>query len=173
MSSKFLLALMVVFAVSCNQDDEPALSPEAQLAKDIAIIDAYLLDNGITAIKDESGLRYVVHVEGIGESPAEGGCIIADYAGNVLAVDSTFDDGEIYKSSLFNFIEGWQIAFPKLQVGDSATLYIPSGLGYGTRSLTGIPKNSNLVFGVKLTAVGSFESNPATGGTNCYFDEDE
>jgi FKBP-type peptidyl-prolyl cis-trans isomerase FkpA/FKBP-type peptidyl-prolyl cis-trans isomerase FklB len=52
---------------------------------------------------------------------------------------------------LNSLIQAWQIAFPLLSKGSKATLYVPSGLGYGERgSGTSIPRNANLVFDVEL-----------------------
>jgi hypothetical protein len=50
---------LILLLAACSTDK--TLSAEEQLLKDIATIDKYLSDNGITnAIKDPSGLRYVV-----------------------------------------------------------------------------------------------------------------
>ena len=40
---------------------------------------------------------------------------------------------------LAGMIVGWQIGLPLLHVGDSATLYIPSGLAYGTAKVGSVP----------------------------------
>jgi FKBP-type peptidyl-prolyl cis-trans isomerase len=52
-------------------------------------------------------------------------------------------------------IVGWQIGFLEMNKGTKATLFIPSGLGYGDEDIyTGfdrhIPANSILVFDVEL-----------------------
>jgi len=51
---------------------------------------------------------------------------------------------------LKNLIEGWQIGIPFLQKGGSGSFYVPSGLGYGSRTLPDIPANSVLIFDITL-----------------------
>ena len=41
----------------------------AQLKKDIATIDEYLAKNNVTAVKDSSGVRYVIQTQGTGAKP--------------------------------------------------------------------------------------------------------
>lgn len=175
MRYSFVLILFLALIIGCDDDDTPALPVEEQLEIDIAIIDAYLESNSIVAIKDPSGVRVVIHYEGSGTvSPTVENCVKADYIGKVLGdqddavEDKTFDSGSNIAFPLAGVIEGWQKGFPFLQVGDSATLYIPSSLGYGARgSGTSIPKNANLYFGVKLNRVGVWELNPANGAFVC------
>lgn len=169
-SKFFLLIVLTLLGVSC-EDDEPILSLQDQLALDIKKIDAHLAANNIVAQKDTTGVRYVIHFRGAGgEFPKSNSCIIADYVGKLLSNNTIFDEGEVYKISLLNLVAGWQIGVPYMQVGDSATLYIPSGYGYGSREQTKIPKNSNLIFGIKLNAIGKVEFNPANGANACYFE---
>lgn len=125
-----------------------------QLAIDIDIIDSYLQDNGIVAVEHESGLRYVIHTEGNG-SPA-GICdnVITNYVGYRLARTSVFDYGNEITLPLKNLILGWQVAFTELNVGTSATLYVPSVLAYGQYgSGATIPGNANLVFEIDFIAI--------------------
>jgi FKBP-type peptidyl-prolyl cis-trans isomerase FkpA/FKBP-type peptidyl-prolyl cis-trans isomerase FklB len=55
--------------------------------------------------------------------------------------------------SLSGLIQGWQIGFQLLGQGSIATLYIPSGLGYGPSGSGPIPANANLIFDVSLVGV--------------------
>jgi FKBP-type peptidyl-prolyl cis-trans isomerase FkpA len=55
--------------------------------------------------------------------------------------------------SVWNLIDALKLGFPLLQEGTEATFYIPSGLGYGDTETGAIPKNSNLVFKIKLTDI--------------------
>ena len=51
-------------------------------------------------------------------------------------------------------IRGWDEGIMLLNEGSKATLYIPSGLGYGTRgSGKVIPPNSPLIFEVELVEI--------------------
>jgi FKBP-type peptidyl-prolyl cis-trans isomerase len=171
--NKFFLFVFLLWAgVGCN-DEEEEYDFNGQLATDIAAIDNFLTQNNIDAVKDESGVRYVIHVEGAGTvSPDIDNCMRVDYVGRLFSDNSEFDKGTDFTFTLTSgVIQGWKEAFPNLQQGDSATLYIPSGLAYrNTSPSTKIPKNSILVFGVELVNVGDYEFNPANGNFSCYFD---
>ncbi len=156
----FLALIFLVFVASCNED-EVQLSDGEQLEKDIAIIDKWLVDNKITALTDPSGLRYVITTAGTGVKPAVTSTIVAKYSGKFLTEGVTpaksveFDSSKpTYTSKLSNLIPGWQIGFQLLPRGSKATLYIPSGLGYGKQGFgSAIPPNSNLFFDVELIDV--------------------
>lgn len=144
---------MVGMLFGCSQDIP--ISPSQQLAKDVAAIDKYLELNNITAVKDPSGLRYVVTVVGAGTPPVSSSLLKVKYTGRLLSTQVIFDQSAnppvFFTTPLSGLIQGWQIAFAILGKGTKATLYIPSGLAYGTASPTAaIPPNSNLMFDVEL-----------------------
>lgn len=148
-----MMALVALAAVSCKDDAE--LSEAEQLKKDVATIDKYLADNNITAQTDDSGLRYVVTTAGTGIKPTVASTITVKYVGKFLDGGAIFDQSTAGVSfPLANLIKGWQIGFPLLNKGSKATLYIPSGLGYGKQGYPGsIPSNANLIFDVELIDV--------------------
>jgi len=126
---------------------------QTQLVEDVGIILVYLGFHGITAIEDPSGIRYVITQEGSGAKPCLESTITFKYKGMLLD-GSVFDEnttGLTYP--LKQLILGWQIVLPQLKAGAKATLYIPSGYGYGPNELPGIPANSNLIFEIELVAV--------------------
>jgi FKBP-type peptidyl-prolyl cis-trans isomerase len=127
-----------------------------QLAIDVEIIDNYLAADSVEAIADPTGLRYVIHVEGEGISPQLEDLIRVKYIGTLLGEEEVFDSRNDVAFPLNDVIIGWKVGFQLLQVGDSATLYIPSGLAYGENGNGPIPPNANLVFGVKLIDVQRF-----------------
>lgn len=47
-------------------------------------------------------------------------------------------------------IKGWDLGIAGMQIGGERRLTIPASLAYGSQSLPGIPKNSTLIFDVKL-----------------------
>jgi FKBP-type peptidyl-prolyl cis-trans isomerase len=156
----FLIGLLLAQA-GCKDDEcTTSVSPsrlsavnQTQLAEDVAAISAYLAANGITAIEDSSGMRYVITQEGGGAKPCLESTITFKYKG-MLFDGSVFDEnttGLTYP--LKQLILGWQIVLPQLKAGTKATLYIPSGYGYGPNALPGIPANSNLIFEIELVAV--------------------
>jgi len=170
MKSKLLvLAVCVLFAVSCKKTTL-AIDPQDQLANDIVIIDKYLSDNGITAVQHPSGLRYVITTEGTGEKPTSGDCVRLDYAGRLLCSTEPCETGLGKAGAMPGFILGWRIGLKELKKGGSMTLYIPSGLAYGTnyqKNADGeiiIPQNSNLIFDVTLHNITKYNS----AGQYCY-----
>lgn len=157
MKNVFAGLCMIGLLLGCSQDI--AISPAQQLAKDVAAIDKYLTANNITAIKDDSGLRYVVSAVGSGTPPTLASNLKVKYRGTLLSTGAVFDQSANYPATpttffntpLSGLIQGWQIAFVNLGKGSVATLYIPSGLAYGTASpSSAIPPNSNLIFDVTL-----------------------
>lgn len=160
---RFAFILIGIFAllVSCRDEECTTRVPQsrldavnqAKLTQDVAAIDVFLDDAGITAIEDPSGMRYVITLEGTGTKPCLESAITFKYKGMLM-------DGTVFDESttgltypLKNLILGWQIVLPKLKAGTKATLYIPSGFGYGPAALPGIPANSNLIFEIELLSV--------------------
>ncbi len=179
-----LAAVLAVIGFSCKDDPETAQEIRSkQLNLDTLAIDAYLLEKGIVAKRGDGGLRYVIHEEGAGTnspkfySNGTGDCFQTDYKGSVMEVDSLFDEEMNYRTSLTGFIiNGWKIGFQFLDEGDSASLYIPSVLGYGAsgNSVAGIPANANLIFEVRLDRVVQPQFDPGKGIYVCYYlPEDE
>jgi FKBP-type peptidyl-prolyl cis-trans isomerase FkpA len=152
---KKLVWLICVIGLSLNScsNDEP-LSFQDQLVADGEAIDNYLSTNSITAQTDASGLRYVITSIGTGAKPTLANSIKVKYKGMLLSNGQIFDQANsavVFKLS--NLIQGWKIGFQLLPAGSKATLYIPSGLAYGTQATGSIPANSNLIFEVELFEV--------------------
>ncbi len=159
-----LIVCLFCFLIGCNKST-PVVPTSVQLARDIEAIDQYLSDNGITAIQDTTGVRYVVHTLGTGPVPAVADkCIRVNYAGRLMSDNTEFDSNTSYKTSLLGLIAGWRIVFPKLPKGSKATLYVPSVYGYGSLGNGKIPGNANLIFDVEVLDV--YEYNYISG--YCY-----
>ena len=136
------------------QREKAAKASEAQIAIDAKIIEDYLVENGIEAQMTEDGIAYVFTQEGNGEMPATGNSVVVNYSGKLL-------DGTVFDSNdagTFSFplgqgrvIRGWDLGIALLSKGAKATLYIPSGLGYGARGNGAvIAPNTVLMFDVEL-----------------------
>jgi peptidylprolyl isomerase/FKBP-type peptidyl-prolyl cis-trans isomerase FkpA/FKBP-type peptidyl-prolyl cis-trans isomerase FklB len=153
----FLFTLPLIVA-SCMMDDNGDIPDfNEQLQKDIQAIDEYLATKGLTAIADVSGIRYIIHEDSVGgKKPTIDSCVTANYQAKLLN-EQEFDKGTGISFPLRGVIDGWKYGIPLLNVGDSATLYIPSGLGYGHLGYPegGIPRNANLIFHVAVKKVGS------------------
>ena len=152
MKGKLIIGLLVLVGACA---EEAIMSFEQQKKIDVAKIDQYLLDHGITnAIADASGIRMVITAIGTqGLPPNMGNDIKVVYSGKLFS-GYIFDNGDTPAlGKLGEFIRGWQIALQMLPEGSIATLYIPSVYGYGEQGASGIPSNSNLIFYVDLENV--------------------
>lgn len=161
MRAASFLAIFVAAIAGCNDEECTTRVSQARLdavnqtklTQDVAAIDAYLNGEGITAVQDPTGMRYVITREGSGNKPCLESGITFKYKGMLLN-GTVFDEnttGLTYP--LKDLILGWQIVLPQLKAGTKATLYIPSGYGYGANALPGIPANSNLIFEIELVSV--------------------
>lgn len=150
---KVLYYLLVALGiVSCN--DNPAPNPQNRHESDIIAIDNYLTANGITAFKEGSGIRLVVHTLGNGGLPPK-----ATHSTQVNVTGKLFSNGSVFQPNakisgvVSSLVEGMQLALTVMPVGTKATVYIPSTLGYGENAVGSIPANSILIFDVELLSV--------------------
>lgn len=140
-----LLGWMLMVASKCNDKAANEASTEAGTT----------IGDTITT---DSGLKYIIWKKGEGDKAEAGDKVAVHYAGR-LTDGSPFDDS--YKRGKpFEFplgggrvIKGWDEGIAYLNVGDSATLIIPSELGYGSMDRPTIPANSTLIFDVQLMDV--------------------
>lgn len=179
-SAVLLTALSFVFG-SCL--DTNNVSYFQQIQEDVAEIDAFLeshppTDPADLVLKDNySGIRLVVTEPGTGAIPPSPQNVIeVSYRGKRLVNGDTVDaDGDPYlfdQSDSFVFtldaedgtgtdvITGWKFALTMMTEGTKATVFIPSGLAYGTRGSGTIPKNAILVFDLELRTVLTSDQEP-------------
>jgi FKBP-type peptidyl-prolyl cis-trans isomerase len=150
-----VLKVLVLFAIvlqfsSCGSEE--FISPQEQLERDVAEIDAYLEREGIDAVEDPSGIRYVFNSMGSGRSANISNSVSTNYEGRFFD-GAVFDEGDDVSFPVSGVIVGWQIMLTQMQEGDDVTVYIPSGLAYGTRGQGSIPPNTNLIFDIELLEV--------------------
>lgn len=146
---QFIAVLAVLSLLSaCSKDNRP------QSEIDQEIITEYLTNNNITATKTDSGLWYNIISQGNGPTPSLSSRVTVRYKG-YLTNGTVFDETGSQSVSFFlsQVILGWQEGIPYIQEGGNIHLYIPSGLGYGSRSVGNIPANSVLIFEVQLLDV--------------------
>lgn len=145
MIKHLLLAFTTILIFSaCGKD---------QLEEDRAIIESYLVDNGLTAEVTDEGLYYIIAEPGSNDRPIASSFIKMHYDGyflNGTVFDTTSDDNVPLEIGLFNVIRGWQIGVPLFGKGGRGKLLIPSTLAYGEDGRSGIPGNSILIFDIEL-----------------------
>jgi FKBP-type peptidyl-prolyl cis-trans isomerase len=153
-----LAALSLAGIFSCEKQ-QYFYDSSGQLKADIVVIDQFLADSNIVALKSTSGLRYVIHDTGFGEYPTLGSSVTMNYRGTLLdgtEFDSSYDNPTAFNFSLgYNqVISGVDEGIQYIREGGSITLYIPSPLAYGRSSPTELIKaNSILIFHIELISV--------------------
>ena len=146
MRTILILSVVLWFALSgCKKKSD----------KDQQIIENYIEDNHIDAIKTASGLWYRINPQGTGVSPRLDDDVSVFYKGYQT-------DGEVFDQTTENkpmtvalnrTLKGWQEGLQMLKEGGTILLLIPSDLGYGDRSMGNVPPNSVLIFEVTLDKV--------------------
>ncbi|KAK6519352.1 peptidylprolyl isomerase fpr4 [Arthrobotrys megalospora] len=103
------------------------------------------------------GVKIEDHKVGSGPEAKKGQKVSMRYIGK-LTDGKVFDSNKKGKPFTFNLgkgdvIKGWDIGVAGMKVGGERKLVIPPNLAYGNKALPGIPKNSTLVFEVKLLEI--------------------
>jgi len=102
---------------------------------------------------NESSVYYHIVKQGAGKPIKVTDTVTVYYKGSLLSDGSIFDQTKEKPATfpLNRLIKGWQLAVPKINVGGSIKVIIPSGLAYGIRSRSkDIPANSVLVFDIEV-----------------------
>ena len=106
--------------------------------------------------KTAQGILYEILKSGQG-SKATIRSIVSVYYKGMLIDGKVFDDNTAqgYPDAfrLADLIVGWQIALTQMCVGDKWRIYVPAEVGYGARSVAGIPKHSTLIFEIELAGI--------------------
>lgn len=177
LSSLIVLAGLSLVLGSCLNDD--SITPYQQLQKDIAKIDEYLVANPPAAsdivVRDASGVTLVITerpayditgTEPVPMQPTPENIIRVGYVGRLLN-GTQFDADDSYTFTLTNtdangadVISGWKIALGMMTEGMKATVFIPSGLAYGTRGSGSIGGNQVLIFDLYLREVDRSNEEP-------------
>ena len=123
--------------------------------KNIQFLKELSVEEGIQSLP--CGIYYKVLETGEGKvSPTVRSIVSVHYRG-ILIDGKEFDNS--YKRNcpeafrLCDVIDGWQIALQQMHVGDKWMIYIPSEMGYGSKTSGPIPAYSTLIFEVELLNV--------------------
>ncbi|MDR1330902.1 MAG: FKBP-type peptidyl-prolyl cis-trans isomerase [Tannerella sp.] len=121
--------------------------------------DAFLAENknrdGV--ITTESGLQYMVVVQGDGPIPAAENQVKVHYTGKLMdgtVFDSSVERGEPAIFGVTQVIRGWAEILQRMPVGSKYTVWIPSELAYGAQGAgQTIRPNSMLEFEIELIEI--------------------
>jgi FKBP-type peptidyl-prolyl cis-trans isomerase len=104
-----------------------------------------------------SGLQYEIITMGTGNKPLATDRVKVHYNGTLIdgtVFDSSVERGEPVVFTLNQVIPGWTEGVQLMPVGSKFRFYIPSELGYGSRSAGALIKpNSVLIFDVELISI--------------------
>ena len=134
--------------------DRMAYEAERSLEEGEQFLAANKEEEGV--VETESGLQYIIEVEGTGMSPEATDTVEVNYEGRLIdgtVFDSSYDRGESVKFPLNRVIKGWTEGLTYAKEGGKIRLFVPSEMGYGKRGTGPIPGNSVLIFDVELVKV--------------------
>jgi FKBP-type peptidyl-prolyl cis-trans isomerase FkpA len=128
-----------------------------QLTRDLVTIDAFLLSKNIVARKDAANLRYVITSAGgsTALAPLLTDSVVLTYTAKSLPTEAVVES-EVSKGLKLNArstLPAWKIVLPLFREGTKATVYVPSGLGYGAYGNSSISPYVNLIYEVEVKKV--------------------
>jgi len=137
----------LLFACGSLYSEEDTAQFDAEIQKKIK-------ENNWNCERSESGLYLEILEKGNGGPIPVDGKILVTYKGTLLNGQS-FDQTGNQPVSLQtrSLIEGWREALLSAEIGSSLRLIIPPQLGYKNQDLPKIPKNSILVFEMKIHGI--------------------
>lgn len=137
------------------RDDPQAKLREKEVAE-LVNLARTKFKNGDEVTEIDHEVKIYFHHKGTGDSLQVGDRVIAHYFG-VLASDGSEFDNSLGRGRPFTFeagkrqvIKGWDAAVLTMKKGDRASVYIPSSMGYGSRSTGSIPADSDLIFYIEI-----------------------
>ncbi len=120
-----------------------------EIAKEPALIAAFIAKSGKQFQKTASGLQYAMEKPGSGPSPKVGETWVVNYRGTFLN-GKEFDKGSAAEMPLGQMIPGFNEALTLMKAGGKAMFVIPSPIAYGDQARGPIPANSVLVFELEV-----------------------
>jgi len=103
------------------------------------------------------GLRWRwLEYNGSQERPSVEDTVTVHYEGKLLdgtVFDSSYARGKPATFPLGRLVKGWQLAIPKMGVGETIEIAIPADLAYGPVGREPIPGGATLIFKVELVAI--------------------
>jgi FKBP-type peptidyl-prolyl cis-trans isomerase len=129
----------------------------SQLTRDLVTIDDFLLANTISARKDAPNLRYVINTAGVSTAlaPLLTDSVVLNFVGKSLPIQMVVEQGTSkgMKLNARSTLAAWKIVLPLFREGTKATVYVPSGLGYGAYGNSSVAPYTNLIYEVEVKKV--------------------
>ncbi len=167
-----IILLVVIWGCNDNSELEEVVR---RFNEEVALIDQYIADNGLTAFAHPSGLRIVYTEEEGEQAPTNGQTVTIDYIGFLLDANNTVFDSSLrhiaeangvlqenrqYQPEEFQLgvgqapINGWEIGVSLMGERDRALVLLPSGLAYGSAGFGDlVPPNTVVGFDIQLLEV--------------------
>lgn len=149
-----VIILFVALLYGCGKTSSNTTCTNISPASEETTITAYCSANGITAVKDTSGLFYQIVNPGTPPMPDINDTVSVTFTGKYLN-GTVFSQsaGTPPHASLSAFIDGWIIGLQKIGKGGQMKMVIPSALAYGCQGYYSIPPNEILYFDITLADV--------------------
>ncbi len=111
-----------------------------------------------TAHVSPSGLRYLRHSTGTGDSPSVGSEVVVHYDGYLLngtKFESTRDKGtpSTFRVGTGSVIKGLDEAVSTMKQGEKRTVIVPWWLGFGEAGKSPVPPRATLVLELELVEI--------------------
>ncbi|WP_138380519.1 FKBP-type peptidyl-prolyl cis-trans isomerase [Luteithermobacter gelatinilyticus] len=160
---KILLAFLLgTFLVACSDQDKTAensdstdQNKEENVSENKSFLELNKDKPGV--IVTESGLQYIVLLEGTGKKPKATDTVTVNYEGTLTdgtKFDSSYDRGAPLSFPLNRVIPGWTEGLQLMREGAKYKFFIPSDLAYGPHGAGNvIGPNEDLIFTVELIRV--------------------
>jgi len=160
--NRILIICLCVWAFTgCKKEVDSVKQAKEQATIDDALIQKYINDNKLDAVKvqigraDTTGIWYIITRPGtVATYFTSSSLLTVGYTGRVLTTGTVFTQtGDFHPSyHLGDMIKGWQlgIANSKIQKGGAIRLLIASRYAYGPFAQEDIPANSVLDFDIEL-----------------------
>ncbi|RED94922.1 FKBP-type peptidyl-prolyl cis-trans isomerase [Marinoscillum furvescens] len=154
-----MIALMasVIWMSGCLKTED-VFDPADQFNKEQALIDQYIVEQGLTVQTDTQGyeLRYSLVDPGNGPAPENGQYVFADYVGKLIPEGNVFHEADsIYVQLGGSTIAGWQLLMPYARENGKIIMLLPSYYAFGqSGSADGnVPGNTPVAYEVNVRGV--------------------
>ncbi|GAA4047944.1 hypothetical protein GCM10022213_19520 [Parerythrobacter jejuensis] len=115
----------------------------------------------LASLKQSDGWRHearnlrwrYISGSGAGKRPSLRDRVTVHYTGSFIdgtEFDSSYASGKPVTFPLGRLVKAWQVAIPKMAVGDTIEIAAPADLAYGPRGKGPIPGGATLMFKVEL-----------------------